>query len=157
MESPEENKPLTRAQIAGRVDLDRATYDALIAHGSSDHPYEVCGFLAAQNGRYARHYEIPNAARSMTYYSMDPKAMLRPIREIEDHGWDLGIYHSHPHTEAFPSPTDVQLAHYPEAVYLIVSLQDRDQPVIRAFDIVEGKITERTVYVDGVPAPVGQR
>ena len=148
---------MTHARIAGRLDFDRATYDALVAHGRSDYPYEVCGLLAAENGRYVRHYEIPNAARSMTYYSMDPKALLVAMREIEDQDWGLGIYHSHPHTEAFPSPTDVQLAAYPDAIYVIVSLQDREEPVIRAFDIVEGSITERTVYVDGEEAPGGRR
>jgi proteasome lid subunit RPN8/RPN11 len=148
---------VTRAQIAGRLDLDRGTYEALIAHALSDFPYEVCGLLAAKNGRWVRHYKIPNAARSMTFYSMDPKAMLHPMREIEDHDWELGIYHSHTHTEAFPSQTDVELASYPNAVYLIVSLQDLDQPVIRAFDIVDGTITERTLYVAGEEAPVGRR
>jgi proteasome lid subunit RPN8/RPN11 len=150
--------PLTRAQIVGRIDLDRATYDALIAHGWSDFPYEVCGLLAAEDGRIVRHYEIPNAARSMTYYSMDPKAMLHAIREIDDEDWELlAIYHSHTHTEAFPSPTDVALASYPETVYLIVSLQQADEPVVRGFNIVGGEVTERTVYVDGEEAPVGRR
>jgi proteasome lid subunit RPN8/RPN11 len=148
---------VTRTQIAGRLDLDRATYEAVIAHARSDFPYEVCGLLAAENGCWVRHYMIPNAARSMTYYSMDPKAMLGPMREIEDREWDLVIYHSHTHTEAFPSQTDVQLASYPGAVYLIVSLQEPEQPVIRAFDIVEGLVTERVVYVGGEEAPVGRR
>lgn len=149
---------LTRAQIVGRIDLDRATYDAMIVHARSDFPFEVCGLLAAENGACVRHYKVPNAARSMTYYSMDPKAMLYAMREIDDRDWALlAIYHSHTHTEAFPSPTDVQLAFYPDAVYLIVSLQDADAPVIRAFDIVDGTITERALYVDGVLAPAGRR
>ncbi|MGH8907712.1 MAG: Mov34/MPN/PAD-1 family protein [Egibacteraceae bacterium] len=146
---------MTRAQIVGRVDLNRATYEALIAHARSDFPYEVCGLLAAADGRGIRHYAIPNAARSITFYSMDPTALYHAMREIDDDL--LAIYHSHTHTEAFPSQTDVRLAAYPEAVYLIVSLQDADEPVIRAFDIVDGWITERTVYVDGEEAPVGRR
>jgi proteasome lid subunit RPN8/RPN11 len=149
---------LTRAQIAGRLDLDRATYDALIAHARSDVPFEVCGLLAGLDGRVARHYEIPNAARSMTYYTMDPKALLRAMHEMDDEEWDLlAIYHSHTHTEAFPSATDVQLAAYPDAVYLIVSLQDPAVPVVRAFDIRDGKITERVLTVGGEEAPVGRR
>jgi proteasome lid subunit RPN8/RPN11 len=149
---------VTRADISGRLDLDRSTYDALIAHARGDFPYEVCGLLAHADGMLAKHYEIPNAARSMTYYSMDPKAMLHAFNEMDDEDWELlSIYHSHTHTEAFPSPTDVELAFYPEAVYLIVSLQDPDAPVVRGFDIVDGRITERLLTVDGADVPVGAR
>ena len=149
---------MTRAQVRGRFDLDRTTYDALVAHARSDFPFEVCGLLAGSNGAVVKHYEIPNAARSMTYYSMDPKSMLHAMNEIDDEDWDLvAIYHSHTHTEAFPSPTDVELAFYPDAIYLIISLQDADAPVIRGFGITDGTITERVLIVDGQNAPVGAR
>ncbi len=149
---------MTRARIQGQLDLDQATYDALVAHARSDFPYEVCGLLAGDGGRVVKHYEIPNAARSMTFYTMEPKALLHAMNEMDDAGWDLlAIYHSHTHTEAFPSATDVELAFYPDAVYLVVSLQDADAPVIRGFDIVDGTIVERVVYVDGLQAPVGSR
>ena len=141
---------MTRAEIEGRFELDRTTFDELVAHARGDFPYEVCGLLAAEHGRVVKHYRIPNAARSMTFYNMDPKAMLVAMNEMDDHEWDLvGIYHSHTHTEAYPSATDVELAFYADAVYLIVSLQDEDHPHVRAFDIVDGVITERTVVVDG--------
>lgn len=148
---------MTRAAIAGRVDLDRPTFEALIAHARSDVPYEVCGLLAFSDGRVARHYPIPNIERSMTSYRMEARPLLNAMREIEDAEWELGIYHSHTHTEAFPSRTDVELAAYPDAVYLIISLQEPDAPVIRAFDIVEGLITERTLSIDGSLAPTGSR
>ncbi|MFO8076302.1 MAG: Mov34/MPN/PAD-1 family protein [Actinomycetota bacterium] len=149
---------MTRAQITGTIDLDEATYDALVAHARSDAPFEVCGLLAGDGRGVAAHYEIPNAARSMTYYSMEPKAMLHAMRDIDDRQLDLlAIYHSHTHTEAFPSPTDVELAFYPDVVYLIVSLQDPDEPVVRGFDIRDGRITEREVRIDGRPAPTGPR
>ncbi|HVL97750.1 MAG TPA: M67 family metallopeptidase [Egibacteraceae bacterium] len=149
---------MTLADISGHLELDRVTYDALIAHARSDFPYEVCGLLAGEDGELRAHYPIPNAARSMTYYNMEPKALLQAMNDIEDRGWDLlAIYHSHTHTEAYPSPTDVELAFYPEAVYLIVSLQDPDEPVIRAFDIRYREVTERVLTVDGVKAPTGPR
>lgn len=150
---------MTRAQIEGRLELDRATYDALVAHGRSDLPFEVCGLLATDDGeRVVAHYEIPNSARSMTYYNMEPKAMLRAFNEMDDRDWDLlAIYHSHTHTEAFPSTTDVELAFYPDAVYLIVSLQEPSAPVLRAFNIRDGKVTERVLTVEGEEAPVGAR
>lgn len=149
---------MTRVHIDGRFDLDRTTYEAMIANARSDFPYEVCGLLAGADGQVRKHYVIPNAARSMTFYQMDPKALLSAMNDMDDHDWELlGIYHSHTHTEAFPSPTDVELAFYPEAVYLIVSLQDADAPVIRAFGIVDGEVTERTLHVDGEEAPAGPR
>ena len=149
---------MTRAHIEGRLELDRATYDALVEHARSDFPFEVCGLLAGVDGQVVKHFAVPNAARSMTYYSMDPKSLLHAMNEIDDEDWDLlAIYHSHTHTEAFPSSTDVQLAFYPDAIYLIVSLQDPAQPVIRGFGIVEGVITERELIVDGAAAPVGSR
>jgi [CysO sulfur-carrier protein]-S-L-cysteine hydrolase len=149
---------VTRARVQGRFDLDRSTYDALVTHARSDFPFEVCGLLAAADGRVVKHYPIPNEARSMTFYRMDAKSLLRAMNEMDDADWDLAaIYHSHTHTEAFPSATDVELAFYPDAVYLIVSLQDADEPVVRGFDIVDGTITERTIFVDGVEAPVGPR
>lgn len=148
---------MTKAEIAGGIDLPRDVYAALVEHARSDAPYEVCGLLAGEGGAFRRHYPIPNAARSMTYYSMDPKAMLHAMNDMDDEDWDLlAIYHSHTHTEAFPSKTDVELAVYPDAVYLIISLQD-PEPVIRAFDIRDGKITERVLTVDGEQAPVGNR
>jgi [CysO sulfur-carrier protein]-S-L-cysteine hydrolase len=140
---------MTRAAIDGRFDLDRDTYARIVAHARSDYPYEVCGLLAGADGVVRRQFEIPNAARSMTYYSMEPRAMLHAFNEMDEHGWDLlAIYHSHTHTEAFPSPTDVELAFYPDATYLIVSLQD-STPVVRAFAIRDGRITERELYMDG--------
>lgn len=130
--------------------VDADTHAALVAHARSDHPYEVCGLLAGAAGRPTRHYRVPNAARSMTFYNMDPKALLVAMRDIDDHDDDLlAIYHSHSHTEAYPSVTDVRLAFYSQAVYLIVSLQDPAVPVVRAFDIVDGQVTERALVVDG--------
>jgi proteasome lid subunit RPN8/RPN11 len=149
---------MTRAAISGRLDLDGATAEAIVAHARSDFPYEVCGLLAGQGGVVVRHYQIPNATRSMTTYSMEGRALLAAMREIDDREWDLlAIYHSHTHTEAFPSRTDVELAFYPDAVYLIVSLEDREAPVLRGFDIVDGRITERVVTVDGEEARHGPR
>lgn len=148
---------MTRVEIRGRFDLDRATYDALVEHARSEFPYEVCGLLAGRGGAVLRHYRVPNAERSMTSYSMEPKAMLEAFNDMDDHDFELmAIYHSHTHTEAFPSPTDVDLAFYPEAVYLIVSLQE-EPPVVRAFDIAYRHLSERELFVAGQRVPAGSR
>ena len=133
--------------------IDRATWQTLVAHAESDFPFEVCGLLGIEDDGSIRHFPIDNAERSMTYYVMDAKQMLRAMREIEDDGLDLVIYHSHTHTQAYPSATDIRLAAYPEATYAIVTLQDRDAPDIRAFHIRDGEVTERSVeLVEPAPA-----
>lgn len=128
-------------------ELDRSTWDALVERAWSDFPYEVCGLLGVGADGEIRHYPVTNAERSMTYYVMDPKELLRAMREIEDDGLGLAIYHSHTHTHAYPSATDIRLAAYPEATYLIVTLQDRDRPDIRAFSIMDGEVSEKRVVL----------
>ncbi|MDP9021464.1 MAG: M67 family metallopeptidase [Actinomycetota bacterium] len=129
--------------------LDPATVDALVERAWSDFPYEVCGLLGIRPDGQLEHFPVTNAERSMTYYVMDGRELLRAMREIEDNGWGLVIYHSHTHTRAYPSRTDVELAAYSEAIYLIVSLQDRDRPEMRAFHIVDGEITEVDIDLVG--------
>ncbi|MFA9444581.1 Mov34/MPN/PAD-1 family protein [Egicoccus sp. AB-alg6-2] len=139
--------PSLEEPLVGTFTMDRATWDALVEHAWSDFPYEVCGLLGVRPDGRCVHFPIDNAERSMTYYVMDAKQLLRAMREIEDEGWELAIYHSHTHTQAYPSSTDIRLAAYPEATYLIVTLQDRDHPDIRGFSIVDGVVTEKRVVV----------
>jgi proteasome lid subunit RPN8/RPN11 len=127
--------------------LDRGTWDALVDHAFSDTPYEVCGLLGIEPDGTIHLHRITNDQRSMTYYAMNPRELLRAMREIEDHEQELVIYHSHTHTHAWPSATDVRQAHYPEATYAIITLQDRDNPDVRAFRIRDGEVTERLVEV----------
>ena len=127
--------------------LDRGTFDALVARSRDDFPYEVCGFLGIAPDGAITHLPVTNAERSVTYYAMEPRELLRAVRTIEDEGWGMVIYHSHTHTQAYPSATDVRLAAYPEALYLIVTLQDEERPEARAFTILDGAITEVPVRV----------
>lgn len=127
--------------------LDGATWDELVAHAQSDMPYEVCGLLGIEPDGTVHLHRITNDERSMTYYAMNPRELLKAMREIEDNEQELVIYHSHPHTQAWPSDTDIHLAYYPEATYAIITLQDRDVPHIRAFRILEGEVSERAVEI----------
>lgn len=141
------------APLDAPLPIDPATWDAMVAHAWSDFPYEVCGLLGIADDGSITHFPITNDERSMTYYVMNPKELLRAVREIEDNDWEMVIWHSHTHTQAYPSATDIRLAMYPDATYAIVTLQDRDAPDVRAFRIVDGEVTERPVERrDGVPA-----
>jgi proteasome lid subunit RPN8/RPN11 len=81
-------------------------------------------------------------------YRLDSTEQLRVFNEIEDKGWELAaIYHSHTHTEAFPSPTDRKQAFYPDAHYVLVSLAEIDDPVVRAFTIRDGVVEEQELKI----------
>ena len=123
--------------------ISRRFADAIIDQARSEHPNESCGLLAGTDREVTRLFRMANAERSPVIYRMEPAEQLRVFNEIDDAGLDLvGIYHSHTRSPAYPSSTDVSLAYYPEAIYLIVSLADMDSPDLRGFRITEGKVTE---------------
>jgi proteasome lid subunit RPN8/RPN11 len=128
--------------------LARRFAEEMIDHARTEIPNECCGLLAGKDGIILQLYRCDSAEKSPFRYYVDPKDQFRIMRELDQKEWDLiGIYHSHTHTEAYPSKTDLELAFYPEALYFIVSLQKADAPVIRAFRIVDGEIGEEEVVV----------
>lgn len=132
--------------VTESLTLPRAYVEAMIRHARAYVPQECCGLIAGQNGRAVKRYELRNVDPSVLRYNADPKDQLAAMSEMWEHDWELlAIYHSHTHTPAYPSPTDVRLAFYPEAYYVIVSLQEPDLPRVRAYRIVEGVITEHPV------------
>jgi [CysO sulfur-carrier protein]-S-L-cysteine hydrolase len=117
--------------------------DEIVAHARDELPNECCGLIAAENGRAVKLFRTSNAEASPVRYGLDPREQYQIMMEIERSGWILGaIYHSHTRSPAYPSQTDVNLAFYPGALYLIVSLQDADRPELRAYRIVDGQIDE---------------
>ena len=123
--------------------LEKNYADEMIVHAFAQAPSECCGILAGVNDRVIKLYRTTNSEHSPYHYTIDPHELLAIYEEIQEKGWELlGIYHSHTHTEAYPSPTDIESARLPESLYLIISLINPDQPVIKGFHIREGKITE---------------
>ncbi len=122
--------------------------DAMVEHAFEEDPNECCGLLAGPDGQVLKHYRISNAEKSPYRYSMDGKELLAAYREIEDNDWQiLVIYHSHTHSPAYPSATDIRLATWPDAYYLLVSLEDKQAPVVRMFKITDGDVAEEPVVV----------
>jgi proteasome lid subunit RPN8/RPN11 len=127
--------------------LNRPSYLGILGHVLDGLPDEACGLLAGDpaTGAVERFYPCRNAAESSRVYTVDPKDHLRADRDAEDHGLEIiGVVHSHTHTEAYPSPTDVQRAPDPTWHYVIVSLK-RQEPVVRSYRIVDGTIAEEPV------------
>lgn len=143
---------MTTVPLHQTFDLPVHIAAEIVAHARSDVPFETCGLLAAGlEGAVVAHWPVPNADRSMTWFRMDPKAQLKAMRAMDDAGLEwCAIWHCHTHTEAYPSPTDVEQSQWwPGIVALIVSLQD-PEPVMRAYDIDEaGEVRERVLTVGG--------
>jgi proteasome lid subunit RPN8/RPN11 len=135
------------------LNLPQAMIDEMIAHALADLPNECCGIIAGKDGAATRLYRTNNSEASPFRYNIDPRDILRIERETDDNGWQvLVIYHSHVASEAYPSPTDIRLSQwqgtnpptdlYPGAYYVLVSLKDRDNPVVRVYQIHAGEVTE---------------
>ena len=123
----------------------------MISHAQAEYPKEACGIIGGRPGVADKLYRLTNVDPDpIMRYNADPKELKRVTDDIYDHDWDVvAIYHSHTHSPAFPSATDVDRAFYPEASYVLVSLMDRQKPDLRAFRIIEGKIIEIGVVRDG--------
>ncbi|CAJ60154.1 MULTISPECIES: Mov34/MPN/PAD-1 family protein [Frankia] len=130
--------------------IDRAFYEAIVAHARRDHPDEACGVVAGPVGsdRPERFIPMENAERSPTFYRFDSKEQLRVWREMDDRDEEpVVIYHSHTATEAFPSRTDISLAAEPGAHYVLASTRESDHTEFRSFRIVDGTVTEEPVEI----------
>lgn len=119
----------------------------MVEHAREEYPNECCGLLAGQGSQITRLFRGQNVDRSPFTYRLDPQEQLRLFKEIDETGLELlGIYHSHTQSPAYPSRTDIAKAFYPDAVYVIVSLQPAQGsgpgPEIRAFRIRDGLVTE---------------
>jgi proteasome lid subunit RPN8/RPN11 len=126
-------------------------YKQMVAHCYDGLPDEACGLVAGDpsTGKAVVCYPTANVDASAKTYTVDPKDLLRADRDAESRGIALiGVFHSHTHTDAYPSPTDVAQAPDPEWHYVLVSLRD-DAPVVRSYRIVEGNITEEPVVLEG--------
>ncbi len=128
--------------------IPQALTDEIVSHAREDLPNECCGMVGGADGEARTVYRAENAEASPLRYSIDAREQFRLMREIEGAGEELvGIYHSHTKSPAFPSQTDVNLAGWPEAVYLIVSLADPDAPDLKGFWIRDGEIAEAELAV----------
>lgn len=113
----------------------------IISHCRKVYPHEACGILAGKKRAVKKIYKMTNIENSGVSYMMEPKEQFIVMKEMREEGLDMvAIYHSHPHSDAYPSPRDIKLAFYTETVYVIVSLIN--EPKIKAFTINEDGVNE---------------
>ena len=124
--------------------ISQEQWDELVAHARDEEPNECCGVITLSDGAVERVQRAGNERASPYGYSLDPKSLLDAFNAAED-GYGVAIYHSHPRSPAEPSQTDINLAEYPEYLYVIVSLAG--EPEVRAWWIRDGKVEEERVEV----------
>jgi proteasome lid subunit RPN8/RPN11 len=136
------------------LQISKLLVDKIVSHARQDHPDEACGVIAGPIGSDSPQRFIPmvNAARSPNFYEFDSSDLLKLYREMDANGEDpIVIYHSHTHTEAFPSRTDIAYASEPGAHYVLVSTREtgnEEGPYeFRSFRIVDGVVTEEDVQI----------
>ena len=132
--------------------LTPAIRDAMIATCIRELPNEGCGLLIGRvDGDDATATEVvpsPNVAASARVYEIDSHVLLRAFRRVDDEGSAvLGVFHSHTHSEAYPSPTDVRQAPDPEWHYVLVSLCDVPA-VVRSFRIKDDTVSGEDIYIE---------
>ncbi len=139
--------------------------DEMIAHAREDAPNECCGILIGRDGAAIATRRVTNRVDEKNKpfrYEMEPREYMAVEEECSANGWTLwGFYHSHTRSPAYPSQTDRNLAFWPgtkeliwpNSYYLLVSLENEDAPVVRAFSITDDDVWEYDLRVTGTPAP----
>ncbi|MGZ4203143.1 MAG: Mov34/MPN/PAD-1 family protein [Thermoleophilaceae bacterium] len=124
--------------------ISKAHWDELVEHARDDAPNECCGYARLDDGEVADVIRARNLRESPYGYELDTKSLFA-ANDLDDDGHGVAIYHSHPRSPAEPSQTDINLAHYPHWIYLIVSLAG--DPEVRAWRIADGRVEEEPVDV----------
>jgi [CysO sulfur-carrier protein]-S-L-cysteine hydrolase len=127
------------------VVISQADWDALVAHARAEAPNECCGYARMSDGRVDEVFRAENVRHSPYGYELDSKSLFA-ANDLDDGGFGVAIYHSHPRSAAEPSQTDINLALYPHWRYVIVSLAG--EPAVRAWRIEDGRVEEEDVVVE---------
>jgi proteasome lid subunit RPN8/RPN11 len=130
--------------------ISQSLIDEMVAHAREDLPDECCGMVGGAGGEASVVIPVVNSAASPLRFEMDPQGQYNALKAIEDDGKEmLAIYHSHTKSAAYPSQTDVnQAVNWPDAIYLIVSLQDPEAPEVKGYWLKELKIADAELIVE---------
>jgi proteasome lid subunit RPN8/RPN11 len=134
--------------------LNKEQVQQITNHALAAQPIEDCGLLAGvndeENKKVKKIYFLTNVDNSPEHFSMDPKEQFAAVKDMRCNGWGLlGNFHSHPASPACPSIEDKRLAFDSSVSYLIISLQDQQQPTLKSFHIENGQATEETITITG--------
>jgi proteasome lid subunit RPN8/RPN11 len=129
--------------------IKRPFYQAMVAHLQAHYPLEACGILAGVGNHIYHVYPIDNILASPVAFEMEPHQQIQAMIDLEERGWHMAaIFHSHPTGPERPSTTDMAQAYYPDSITIIVSLANKDEPVVRGFRLKNGRYHEITINVE---------
>ena len=118
----------------------------MIEHARREDPVECCGILGGSDETVQKSFEIKNVESSSVQFLMDPQEQLHTFEVMENSSMEMvAIYHSHPRTIPFPSETDVEKTFDPEMLSIIISLKEKEGPVVRAF-----RIGREAIYLEEI-------
>ena len=126
--------------------ISRDHRDELFTHAREEAPNECCGYIRLTDGRVEHVTRAENTYNAPTRFMLDDRSLFA-ANELDDAGYGVAIYHSHPRSPAEPSQTDINIAAYPHWLYLIVSLAG-EEPEVRAWRIADGRVDEEEIVVD---------
>lgn len=135
------------------ITLKLTDYEKILAHAEKWLPSEACGLIAGfidnnGNKHIEKVYLLSNVDNSNEHFSMDPKEQLQAVKDMRAHAFSpLGNWHSHPETPSRPSDEDKRLAFDRTASYMILSLMDREQPVLNSFHIEGTESTKEELRI----------
>lgn len=128
------------------IKIPQHIIDDIRAHSLEGFPLEVCGILGGKDGEVSAIYRMTNTDASNEHFMMDPKEQFSVVKDLRAKGLDmLVVYHSHPETPARPSEEDIRLALTPNVSYIICSVADRDNPVVKSFRINAGQVEHEEI------------
>lgn len=131
------------------ITIPGSIINKMIEHSKTEFPHEACGILAGNDNKVSAIYKMTNTDKSAESFFMDPKEQFSVIKNMRKNNLDmLAIYHSHPSTPARPSTRDIEMALYPQTSYIIVSLEKRNEPILKAFKIKDSKVEEEKIEID---------
>ena len=129
--------------LMATIQIKKPVLEAVVRHAQEEAPLECCGLLMGPGDIITVHQPMKNALESTVRYAMDTRELFQFFKNLRAANQrHLGIYHSHPASEAYPSETDVRESFYPDCAYFIVSLRNSGSPQVRAFQIANADVVE---------------
>jgi proteasome lid subunit RPN8/RPN11 len=130
--------------------ISQGLVDEMVAHAREDLPNECCGMVGGAGEEASAVIPVVNSAASPLRFEMDPQGQYNALKAIEGGGEEmLAIYHSHTKSAAYPSQTDVnQAVNWPDAIWIIVSLEDPESPVVKGYWLKDLKVADAELVVE---------
>ena len=131
-----------------KLKIPTVIFQQMVDQAKAQIPIEACGILAGIEGRVEKFYQMTNADNSGTHFTLDPPEQFSVVKDIRAKELEmLAVYHSHPTTPARPSQEDIRFALTPDVVYVILSLAQADEPIVKGFNIKDSGVSEVPVEI----------